>query len=59
MIGLWFLIQFISGIGSIAVTDQTGGVAYWAHIGGFVAGLVLALMLRAVGRGPTQPFATA
>jgi membrane associated rhomboid family serine protease len=60
MIGLWFLIQFISGIGSIAVTDQTGGgVAYFAHIGGFVAGLVLAFLLRAVGRGPTQPFATA
>jgi membrane associated rhomboid family serine protease len=60
MIGLWALIQFISGIGSIAVTDQTtGGVAYFAHIGGFVAGLVLAFLLRAVGRGPTRPFATA
>ena len=60
MIGLWFLLQFISGIGSIAVTDETtGGVAYWAHIGGFVAGLVLAFVLRAVGRGPTRPFATA
>ena len=59
MIGLWFLLQFISGIGSIAVTDQTSGVAYWAHIGGFVAGLVLAFALRAVGRGPTRPFSTA
>jgi membrane associated rhomboid family serine protease len=60
MIGLWALIQFISGIGSIAVTDQTtGGVAYFAHIGGFVAGLVLAFLLRAVGRGPNRPFATA
>ena len=60
MIGLWALIQFVSGFGSIAVTDQTGGgVAYFAHIGGFIAGLVLAFLLRAVGRGPTQPFATA
>jgi membrane associated rhomboid family serine protease len=60
MIGLWALLQFVSGIGSIAVTDETaGGVAYWAHIGGFVAGLVLAFVLRAVGRGPTRPFATA
>ena len=60
MIGLWALLQFISGIGSIAVTDETtGGVAYWAHIGGFVAGLVLAFVLRAFGRGPTRPFATA
>jgi len=60
MIGVWALIQFVSGIGSIAVTDQTGGgVAYFAHIGGFIAGLVLAFLLRAFGRGPTQPFATA
>jgi len=60
MIGLWFLIQFISGIGSIAVSAETGGgVAYFAHIGGFIAGLVLAFLLRALGRGPTQPFATA
>ena len=59
MIGLWALLQLISGIGAIAVTEQTGGVAYWAHIGGFIAGLVLAFLLRALGRGPTQPFATA
>ncbi len=60
MIGLWALLQFVSGFGSIATTDQTtGGVAYFAHIGGFVAGLVLAFLLRAVGRGPTRPFATA
>jgi membrane associated rhomboid family serine protease len=46
MIGLWALLQFASGFGSIAVTDQTGGVAYWAHIGGFIAGVVLAFLLR-------------
>jgi len=51
MLGLWILTQFINGVGSIAVTDETGGggVAYMAHIGGFVAGLVLA-PLFAVGR---------
>jgi membrane associated rhomboid family serine protease len=56
MIGLWFLIQFVNGIGSIAVSTQTSGVAYWAHIGGFAAGLVLALLLRPFvgGRSPTQ-----
>ena len=48
MIGLWALLQFISGIGSIAVTEQTGGVAYWAHIGGFVAGLVITFLLRPI-----------
>jgi membrane associated rhomboid family serine protease len=46
MIGLWALLQFVNGFGSIAVTDQTGGVAYWAHIGGFIAGVVLALLLK-------------
>jgi membrane associated rhomboid family serine protease len=44
MLGLWVVTQFINGVGSIAVTPETGGggVAYMAHIGGFVAGLVLA-----------------
>jgi len=44
MLGLWIVTQFVNGVGSIAVTDETGGggVAYMAHIGGFVAGLVLA-----------------
>ncbi len=48
MLGFWFLLQFLSGIaaltGSIA---ETGGVAVWAHVGGFVAGALYAL---AVGR---------
>jgi membrane associated rhomboid family serine protease len=47
-IGLWIVLQLFSGIGSIASTAQTGGVAYMAHIGGFVAGLVLAFLLRGV-----------
>ena len=42
MLGLWFGMQFIGGIGA---TPGTGGVAYWAHSGGFIAGLVLALPL--------------
>jgi membrane associated rhomboid family serine protease len=38
----WFAIQFISGVGSLASTDYTGGgVAYFAHIGGFLAGMLL------------------
>jgi len=41
MLGIWILIQFISGMGAMARTEETGGVAYMAHIGGFVAGLVL------------------
>jgi len=46
MIGLWIVIQLVSGIGSIAETAQTGGVAYFAHIGGFAAGILLAFLLR-------------
>jgi membrane associated rhomboid family serine protease len=46
VIGLWIVLQFFSGIGSVANTAQTGGVAYMAHIGGFLAGLVLTLFLR-------------
>ncbi len=55
MIGLWALIQFVSGVGAITVSEQTGGVAYWAHIGGFVAGLVLAFVLRALVRPGAPP----
>ena len=46
VIGLWFVLQLFSGIGSIAATADTGGVAYMAHVGGFITGLVLALLLR-------------
>ncbi|HEV8534878.1 MAG TPA: rhomboid family intramembrane serine protease [Candidatus Limnocylindria bacterium] len=61
MIGLWALLQFISGIGSIAVSEQTTGVAYWAHIGGFIAGLVITFLLRPFldrGGGPRPSFAS-
>ncbi|HSH31904.1 MAG TPA: rhomboid family intramembrane serine protease [Candidatus Saccharimonadales bacterium] len=41
----WFAAQLFTGIASLGVdTAQTGGVAYWAHIGGFVAGLVLVML---------------
>lgn len=40
-IGLWFVFQVISGMGMLGKGSQEGGVAYAAHIGGFVAGLVL------------------
>jgi len=48
VIGLWFALQLFSGIGSIADTAQSdgGGVAYMAHIGGFVAGLALGFLFR-------------
>ena len=49
VIGMWIVLQFFSGIGSIANTAQTGGVAYLAHIGGFLAGFVLTFLFRGSG----------
>jgi membrane associated rhomboid family serine protease len=40
MLIYWFVLQFVGGLGSI-VAERTGGVAFWAHAGGFVAGIVL------------------
>jgi membrane associated rhomboid family serine protease len=56
-IGLWAVLQFINGFASIAVTEQTGGVAYWAHIGGFVAGAICGLIFRGIGGGRTPRYA--
>jgi membrane associated rhomboid family serine protease len=53
VIGLWFVLQLFSGVGSIATTSSdTGGVAYMAHIGGFVAGFALTFLLR--GKEPQR-----
>jgi membrane associated rhomboid family serine protease len=41
VLGLWIVIQLVSQLGSIAETSQGGGIAYMAHIGGFVAGMAL------------------
>jgi membrane associated rhomboid family serine protease len=47
LIIFWFLTQFLSGITSLgATTEQTSGVAVWAHIGGFIAGLILVEIMR-------------
>jgi rhomboid family protein len=48
-IGLWFLFQLVSGLGAFGGGSQAGGVAYGAHIGGFIAGLIL-VRLFAIGR---------
>jgi membrane associated rhomboid family serine protease len=44
VIGFWIVLQFFNGIGSIANTADTGGVAYMAHIGGFFTGFVLTFL---------------
>lgn len=48
-IGLWFVFQIVSGLGWLGSGSAVGGVAYGAHIGGFIAGLVL-IKLFAIGR---------
>ena len=55
-LGLWFLFQFVSGLGLLGGGAQEGGVAYGAHIGGFVAGLAL-VKFFAIGRGASPPAA--
>ncbi len=52
VLGFWVVLQMVSGVGSIADTAQTeqGGIAYMAHVGGFVAGILLTFVMR--GPGP-------
>jgi membrane associated rhomboid family serine protease len=52
-VGIWFVFQLISGLGVLGDPTQSGGVAYAAHVGGFIAGLVL-VKLFAIGR-PAVP----
>jgi membrane associated rhomboid family serine protease len=54
ILGYWFVIQFFSGAISLAagqMVGQTGGIAWFAHIGGFVTGL---LLVQLAPRGPTR-----
>jgi len=59
VIGLWAVLQFVNGFGAIAVTEETaGGVAYMAHIGGFVAGVLAGLVFRMLFGEPRHPRGT-
>jgi membrane associated rhomboid family serine protease len=49
VLGFWFVLQIISGIASLGVTE-TGGVAVFAHIGGFVAGALAARVILTTSR---------
>jgi membrane associated rhomboid family serine protease len=47
LLGIWFLQQFFAGAMSLSVPSaQTGGVAWWAHIGGFLAGMLLVNLFK-------------
>ena len=44
MLGFWILLQFISQMAQMGRTTESSGVAYWAHIGGFLAGIIFAFL---------------
>jgi membrane associated rhomboid family serine protease len=56
MIGLWIVLQFVYGAASLGYTQQSGGVAYGAHVGGFVCGVLLTFLLRPARRGPVRSY---
>ena len=62
ILGLWFVLQFFNGVGSLGVRDakDIGGVAYFAHIGGFLAGMLLIVVFggfrRPRRREPPPPW---
>lgn len=45
-LGIWAVTQFFNGVAAVAETAQTGGVAFWAHIGGFIFGVIVGVMFR-------------
>jgi membrane associated rhomboid family serine protease len=55
VIGLWAVLQFINGFGALGLEETGGGVAYMAHIGGFVAGVVAGLAFRMLFNEPRHP----
>ncbi len=56
LLGLWFVLQLLSGLASLgAGTDAAGGVAFFAHLGGFLAGMALGLAVRLLDRRRRPP----
>jgi membrane associated rhomboid family serine protease len=54
VLGFWFILQFLQG--GLMAPGEEGGVAYWAHIGGFVAGVVLIFLLGGGRPTPASPW---
>ncbi len=57
VLGFWFVLQLFDGLGSLGAMGQatTGGVAFFAHIGGFIFGAAVALLVRTLGSGRGVP----
>jgi membrane associated rhomboid family serine protease len=54
VLGYWFVLQLISGFAGFGAETAQGGVAFFAHIGGFVLGVVVGVLLRIVGAGTAR-----
>ncbi len=60
VLGFWFLLQLVAAFASLGLTAEAGaGIAFWAHVGGFVAGMAMALPLRHWRRSPAPVAAPA
>jgi membrane associated rhomboid family serine protease len=57
ILGFWFVLQLISGFGSLGAGTAEGGVAFFAHIGGFALGMAVGFVLRVTRAGRTVPSA--
>jgi len=51
VLGFWFVLQLISGFAGLGAETAQGGVAFFAHIGGFVFGVAVGLLFRTIGAG--------
>jgi len=55
VLGIWFVFQLFVGVSSLGVSpEQAGGVAYFAHIGGFVAGMILVVLMGGLRHTPVR-----
>ncbi len=54
-LGFWFLLQFLSGVASLQAAGQVAAVAWWAHVGGFLSGMVLLFLLGGTARRRAPP----
>ena len=55
VLGFWFVLQLIDGVTSLGAASADGGIAFFAHIGGFAAGIVIGLLVRGRGAEPLRP----
>ena len=55
LLGFWVLLQFMGGIGSLGSSAHSGGVAYWAHTGGLVFGVLVVVLYRRARNEPLWP----